>query len=76
MTNEKVFDDVVVRYDLNAARNDCLDSIQEILENLNVAVLNLGALTADVADDVFRRLLRIGADAKWLAETLNKEGEE
>ena len=74
--NEEVFDDVVIRYDLKAARNDCLDSIQEILENLNVAVLNLGALTADDADDVFRRLLRIGADAKWLAETLNKEDEE
>ena len=27
-------------------------------------------------DDVFRRLLRIGADASWLAKTLNKENEE
>ena len=74
--NEKDFDGVVVCYDLNAARNDCLDSFQEILENLNVAVLNLYALTADDADEVFRRLLRIGADASWLAETLNKEPEK
>lgn len=74
--NEEVFDDVVVRYDLKAARNDCLDSIQEILENLNVAVLNLGALTADDADDVFHRLLRIAYDAKWIADVLNKEENE
>lgn len=74
--NEEVFNDVVVRYDLKAARNDCLDSIQEILENLNVAVLNLGALTADDADDVFHRLLRIAYDAKCIADVLNKEENE
>ena len=74
--NEEPLGEIVVRYDLNAARSDCLDSIQEILENLNVAVLNLDALTADDADDVFHRLLRIGSDASWLAKTLNKENEE
>ena len=74
--NEEVFNDVVIRYDLKAARIDCLDAFQDVLSKLGAAIKRIDALTADDADDVMRRLLRMEIDASWLAKTLNKENEE
>jgi len=74
--NEEVFDDVVIRYDLNIAREDCVAQIEQIVETLGVALDRIDALRADAADLVYQRLLRIAYDAKWIADVLNKEENE
>lgn len=74
--NDEFLDDVVVRYDLNIAREDCVAQIEQIVETLGVALDRIDALRADAADLVYQRLLRIVYDAKWIADVLNKEENE
>lgn len=74
--NDEFLDDVVVRYDLNMAREDCVAQIKQIVETLGVVLDRIDALRADAADLVYQRLLRIAYDAKWIADVLNKEENE
>lgn len=74
--NDEFLDDVVVRYDLNMAREDCVAQIKQIVETLGVVLDRIDALRADAVDLVYQHLLRIVYDVKWIADVLNKEENE